>query len=186
MASSVIGKAEEEKMTDLLSALEDSKTVNLVYHADDPNVGMGLTKNMDQFKVYAADTGLFVTLAFWDKSFTENSIYQKLLSDKLSANLGFVYENMIAQMLAAAGNALFYYTWPKDEKHYYEIDFLLSRGTKLCPIEVKSSGYNTHASLNAFCEKFASRIGERYLLYTKDLNKDGPVTLTPAFLTPMI
>ena len=186
VASSVIGKAEEEKMTDLLSALEDSKTVNLVYHADDPNVGMGLTKNMDQFKVYAADTGLFVTLAFWDKSFTENSIYQKLLSDKLSANLGFVYENMIAQMLAAAGNALFYYTWPKDEKHYYEIDFLLSRGTKLCPIEVKSSGYNTHASLNAFCEKFASRIGERYLLYTKDLNKDGPVTLTPAFLTPMI
>ena len=174
VSSSVIGKAEDEKMTELLSALEDSKTVNLVYHADDPNVGLGLTKNMDQFKVYTADTGLFVTLAFWDKGFTENVIYQKLLSDKLSANLGYVYENMVSQMLAAAGNGLFYYTWPKDEKHYYEIDFLLSRGAKLCPIEVKSSGYNTHASLDAFCAKFSSRIGERYLVYTKDLAKDNP------------
>ena len=183
VSSSVIGKADNDKMTELLNALEDSKTVNMVYHADDPNVGMGLTKNLDQFKVYAADTGLFVTLAFWDKSFTENTIYQKLLSDKLSANLGYIYENVVAQMLAAAGNGSFYYTWPKDEKHYYEIDFLLSRGAKLCPIEVKSSGYNSHASLDAFCAKYASRIGERYMLYTKDLNKDGAVTLLPAFLT---
>lgn len=183
VSSSVIGKAEEEKLAELLNALEDSKTVNMVYHADDPNVGMGLTKNLDRFKVYAADTGLFVTLAFWDKGFTENTIYQKLLSDKLSANLGYIYENVVAQMLAAAGNQLFYYSWPKDEKHYYEIDFLLSRGAKLCPIEVKSSGYNTHASLDAFCEKYSSRIGDRYLVYTKDLNKDGAVTLVPAFLT---
>lgn len=183
VSSAVIGKTEDEKMVELLSALEDSKTVNMVYHADDPNVGMGLTKNIDQFKVYAADTGLFVTLAFWDKGFTENVIYQKLLSDKLSANLGYVYENVVAQMLATAGNGLFYYTWPKDEKHYYEIDFLLSRGAKLCPIEVKSSGYNAHASLDAFCAKFSSRIGERYFVYTKDLNTDGAVVLVPAFLT---
>lgn len=186
ISSSVIGKTDDEKVNELLNALEDSKTVNMVYHADDPNVGMGLTKNLEQFKVYAADTGLFVTLAFWDKDFTENTIYQKLLSDKLSANLGFIYENAVAQMLAAAGNGLFYYTWPKDEKHYYEIDFLLSRGSKLCPVEVKSSGYATHASLDAFCNKFLSRIGERYLVYTKDLKKEGTVTLVPAFLTSLL
>ena len=106
VSTSVIGKTEDEKLAELLNALEDSKTVNMVYHADDPNVGMGLTKNLVRFKVYAADTGLFVTLAFWDKGFTENTIYQKLLSDKLSANLGYIYENVVAQMLAAAGNNL--------------------------------------------------------------------------------
>ena len=43
----------------------------------------------------------------------------------------------MAQMLAASGNKLFYYTWPKDATHNYEIDFLLSRGAKIHPIEVK-------------------------------------------------
>lgn len=92
-----------------------------------------------------------ITLAFRDKDFTENIIYQKLLSDKLSANLGYVYENIVAQMLTSTGNRLFYYTWPSEtSNHNYEIDFLLSRGNKICPIEVKSSGYKTHISLDKY------------------------------------
>ena len=111
-------------------------------------------------------------------------IYQKLLSDKLSADLGYVYENLVAQILAAEGNKLFYHTWPtKDGKHNYEIDFLLSRSNKICPIEVKSSGYNTHASLNAFRAKFSNRILQSYLIYNKDLRKDGDVLLVPPFMT---
>ena len=124
-----------------------------------------------------------IPLAFWDKDYTENDIYQKLLNDKLSTNLGYVYENVIAQMLASSGNKLFYYTWPKDATHNYEIDFLLSRASKLSPIEVKSSGYNTHKSLDAFCDKFSSRVGERFLIYTKDYRKDGATTLLPVFMT---
>ena len=89
-------------------------------------------------------------------------------------------------MLVASGNKLFYYTWPKDEKHNYEIDFLLSRGAKIVPIEVKSSGYNTHASLDAFCEKFSSRISARYLIYTKDYANDDQIMLVPAYMTPLL
>ena len=162
---------------------EDSKTTLFSYHSNDPNVGMSLTKEFSKYKIFCADTGLFVTLAFWDKDYTENDIYQKLLNDKLSTNLGYIYENMIAQMLAASGNKLFYYTWPRDATHNYEIDFLMSKGSKLYPIEVKSSGYSTHKSLDAFCEKYSSRVGERYLIYTKDFRKDGPTTLLPVFMT---
>lgn len=184
--SAVLGEVEESQMVTALHALEDSKTVNLVYHSDDPNVGMGLTKNLNKFKLFVGDTGLFVTLAFWDKSFTENVIYEKLLSDKLPANMGYIYENLVAQMLRAAGNELFYFTFQKDEKHYYEVDFLLSRGSKIIPIEVKSSGYNTHASLDAFCAKYPFRIGTRYLLYTKDLRQDGEILLVPVYMTPFL
>ena len=81
---------------------------------------------------------------------------------------------------------LFYFTFPKDEKHNYEVDFLLSRGNKICPIEVKSSGYKTHASLDEFCKKYSSRIGNRYLLYTKDLHKDGETLLVPVYMTPLL
>ena len=98
------------------------------------------------------------------------------------ANIG--YENMVAQMLTATGNKLFYHTWPmENSNHNYEIDFLLSRGSKIWPIEVKSSGYKTHASLDAFCQKFSERISKRYLIYTKDLKKDEATTLLPVFMT---
>lgn len=184
-ATSVLGRNEEnERMAELLHNLEDSLTVNISHHADDPNVGLPLHANYNKYKMYIGDTGLFVTLSFWDKEITENINYQKLLSDKLPADLGYVYENLVAQMLVASGNRLFYHTWPTESgKHNYEIDFILSRGSKICPIEVKSSGYKTHASLDAFKSKFSSRILHNYLVYTKDLRQDGNTLLVPAFLT---
>lgn len=186
VASRLLGNIDELSQAELLAEMEDSKVVNLCYHADDPNIGLSLTKNIDRFKLFIADTGLFVTMAFWDKDFTENIIYQQLLSDKLSANLGYVYENLIAQMIVAGGNELFYYTWSKDEKHKYEVDFILSRGNKICPIEVKSSGYKAHASLDAFVQKFSARVGSSYLIYTKDFSHDGATVLVPAYLTMML
>ena len=182
----VVGQQTETKMAELLQDLEQSKTVLFCHHCTDPNVGMSLSKDMNRYKLFLADTGLFVTLCFWDKRYTDNVIYDKLLSDKLEANLGYVYENLVAQMLATAGNELFYHTFPKDEKHYYEVDFLLSKGNKICPIEVKSSGYKTHASLDAFCLKFSSRIANRYLAYTKDLRFDAETILLPVYMLPII
>ncbi|MFA6592176.1 MAG: AAA family ATPase [Bacteroidales bacterium] len=184
--TAIAGNIGEEKMSELLNNLEESRVVNFVYHSNDPNVGMELTRDETRFKLFVGDTGLFVTLAFWDKDYTDNIIYEKLLSDKLSANLGYVYENLVAQMLAASGNKLFYYTFPADEKHNYEIDFLLSRGSKIFPIEVKSSGYKTHASLDAFCQKYSSRVGGAYLIYTKDLCKDGETMLVPAYMSGLL
>lgn len=182
----VLGDVDDEKLLELLRELEDSKTTLFSYHSNDPNVGMSLTKDISKFKIFCADTGLFVTLAFWDKDHTDNIIYQKLLNDKLSTNLGYVYENIIAQMLATSGNKLFYYTWPKDPTHNYEIDFLISRGAIIHPIEVKSSGYKSHKSLDVFCQKFSHVVERRYLIYTKDLKKDKETLLLPVYLTPFI
>ncbi len=186
--ASVIGdNAGTEKVLQLISELRESRTINMAYHANDPGVGMSLSMDVSKYKMYVADTGLFITLAFKDKDFTENIIYQKLMSDKLDANLGYVYENMVAQMLTAAGNRLFYYTFPTETgKHNYEIDFLLSRGNKICPIEVKSSGYKRHASLDAFCQKFSNRVLQRYLIYTKDLQKDEQTLFLPVYLTQFL
>ena len=182
----VLGQVDDDKLMELLKDLEDSKTVLFSYHSNEPNIGMSLAKDISKFKIFCADTGLFVTLAFWDKDHTENIIYQKLLNDKLSTNLGYVYENIVAQMLAASGNKLFYYTWSKDETHNYEIDFLLSRGAKLHPIEVKSSGYKSHKSLDVFCQKYSHVVGQRYLIYTKDLKKDEETLLLPVYMTPFL
>ena len=180
--SAVIDKTRAETVSELIYLMQDSKTVNVAYHANDPNVGLGLTADKSAYKMYICDTGLFVTLAFWDKSFTENIIYNKLLNDSLGTNMGYVYENAVAQMLMSAGDKLFYYTFPDNNKHLYEVDFLLSRKQKLCPVEVKSEGYKTHKSLDEFCKKFSSRISNRYLVYTKDLRKDEQTIMLPIYM----
>lgn len=182
--SEVLPQDRGGRLNNIVRLLDSSMAVNVAYHSDDPNVGLALTRDNDRYKMYLADTGLFVTLSFKDKSFTENIIYEKLLSDKLNTNLGYVYENVIAQMLRATGKQLFYHTIPIDEgKKYYEVDFLLSDGHKLSPIEVKSSGYKTHASLDAFCHKYSDRIQNRYLIYTKDLQRDAGMDYVPVYMT---
>lgn len=188
MESSVLGRSEEQaKMDEILQNLEESMTVSIAHHADNPSVGLPMHTDYGQYKMYVGDTGLFITMAFWDKDVTENEIYQKLLSDKLPADLGYVYENVVAQMLTAAGNRLFYHTWKSEtSNHNYEVDFLLSRGSKLSPLEVKSSGYKTHKSLDEFCCKYSSFVGRRFLIYTKDLRQDGETTLLPVFMTTFL
>ena len=182
--SSVLENQRNSTVLELISEMESSKTFLVSYKSDDPNAGLTRTKDLENFKLFVCDTGLFTTMLFMDKDFTENIIYEKLLSDKLSVNLGYLYENIVAQILKANGNSLFYYTF-LDEKsrHNFEIDFLLARNNKVCPIEIKSSGYKTHASLDAFSEKYSSRILNKYLVYTKDLGKDKDVFSIPVYMT---
>lgn len=186
-ASSIDPRIKSKRASNYIADMVDSLTVNIAYHADDPNVGMSLTKDINRYKLFLSDTGLFVTLAFKDKDFTENIIYEKLLSDKIATNLGYVYENAVAQMLQTAGNELFYYTFLNEtSNHSYEIDFILSRGSKICPVEVKSSGYRTHASIDAFSQKYSERVREKYLIYTKDMQREKDIMMIPAYMTPFI
>jgi len=169
-------------LAEILSEIRESMVVNMAYHANDPSAGMALHQDPNKYKMFAGDTGLFVTLAFWDSKFTDNTIYHKLLADKLSTDLGYVYENVVAQMLKASGHELYYYTFPTGS-HNYEVDFLIADGDKVSPVEVKSSGYKAHTSLDTFCGKFSSRIRNKYLIYTKDMRKDGDVLYLPVYMT---
>ena len=180
----VIPDERAERIINVVKDMEDSMTANVAFRSDDPNVGLALTKNLEYFKMYTSDTGLFVTLAFKDGDITENVIYEKLLNDKLSANLGYVYENMIAQMLVSNGKDLFYHTIPyADGKKYYETDFIITEKHKISPIEVKSSGYKSHKSLDEFCSKFSDRIMNKYVIYTKDYKRENGVDYIPVYMT---
>lgn len=180
-------KTTDTTILGLISELKDSKVISVAYHANDPDVGLSAYKDLNQFKLYMMDTGLFVTLQFKDKSFTENIIYEKLLNDKLSTNLGYLYENAVAQILTTTGNDLFYYTFfKKEQKRNYEIDFILAKKNKICPIEVKSSNYIKHRSIDEFYGKYSNRILNRYIIHTKDITKDKDILCLPIYLTQFI
>ncbi len=145
------------------------------------------TKDFNSYKLYLSDTGLFVTLMFIDRPVTENDIYAKLLSDKLPANLGYLYENLVAQMIAASGRELYYHTWEKDDStHYYEVDFLISEGSKINAFEIKSSGSGNHESIREFCRKFSQNINRAYLISQKDAGKEEDLLLRPFYLMPFL
>ena len=185
--SSVLENDRASNMLEKINKLVDSKTVNIAYHANNPETGLSQYINFEKFKLFLCDTGLFVTLCFKDKDFTENIIYEKLLLDKSSVNLGYVYENVISQMLKAKGDELFYHTFPsKTSNHNYEIHFLISRKNKIRPIEVKSSNYKNHKSLDVFTLKYSPQILNRYIVYTKEYRKDSDIFCVPIYLVPFL
>lgn len=185
--SSVLKNNRANGILQKIAELKDSGTVLVAYHANDPSVGMAQNKGLSRFKLFIADTGLFVTLAFKDKNYTDNEIYSRLLGDTLPANLGYIYENMIAQTLATNGHELYYYTFLNEKSnHNYEIDFLIAMKNKICPIEVKSSGYKTHASIDAFSLKFSSRIIRKILINTKDYMRDNDLEYLPVYMAQLL
>ena len=176
-----------EQVRELIPDMLSSFTVNIAYHANNPDVGMALEKDIGRYKLFTSDIGLFITLAFKDKKYTENVIYNKLLFDKLETNLGYIYENVVAQMLVAKGDNLFYYTMNSEtSNHLHEIDFLIYVSDKICPIEVKSGNYRGHKSLDVFCDKFSSRIRDRYVVHTKDYKWENGINYIPVYMVPFI
>lgn len=185
--SSAVGKRKTSKEDELLFDLIDSKTVLACYNSTDPRVSLASTKDTESYKLYISDTGLFITLMFIDRPVVENELYAKLLSDKLPANLGYLYENLVAQMLAASGRELYYHTWEKAEStHYYEIDFLVSQGIKVSAIEVKSSGTGKHESISEFQKKYSGNIKECYIISQKDYEEKDGIVYLPVYLAPFL
>ena len=185
--TTAIGKKNNTRADELIYELIDSKTVLPCYNSADPRVSLADTKDFDSYKLYLSDTGLFVTLMFIDRPVTENDVYAKLLSDKLPANLGYLYENLVAQMITASGRELYYHTWEKaGSTHYYEVDFLISEGSKINAFEVKSSGSGKHESINEFNRKFSKNVHNIYLLSQKDVGKEEKLLLKPFYLMPFL
>jgi len=187
LISNATGKRKSAKDAELLADLIDSKTVIPCYNVADPGIALAQSMDMDVFKLYLADIGLFTTLMFNHESQMHTDIYAKLLSDKLEADLGYMYENAVAQIIRANGRAVYYHTWtPEGASHAYEVDFLLTDKTKIIPIEVKSSAVNSHKSMDAFCEKYSHVISRRWLFSQKDIGHQGMLEFKPIYLAPIL
>lgn len=168
--------------------LNEAMIVNASFNATDPHIGLALSSDTTTQKCYMADTGLLVTHTFRDKNYTDNELYKAILFDKLSINEGMLMENVVAQMLRYKRERLYFYSRSDSQKreNSIEIDFLITEGKKISPVEVKSSNYRSHISLDKFKKHFSSVIGNSYILYPKDLMiKDGIIHL-PLYMAELL
>ena len=176
-------RKDEERLSDLL----DSKTVIPCYNTLNPSITLSQTRENDNFKLYLSDIGLFTTMLFASSPETGTNIYSRLLSDKLPADLGYLYENVVAQMITSTGRELYYHTWAKSgSTHHYEVDFLVQAGVKISPFEVKSSARNRHESIDAFCNKYSKQVKEAYLFSQKDVLSQDRLKLKPIYMLPFV
>ena len=178
--SSISKEARFRTYEDSFIWLHEAMVVNTCFNATDPGIGLALSADNTTQKCYMADTGLLVTHTFMDNAFTENELYRAILFDKLNINEGMIMENIVAQMLRTNGHKLYFYSRSDTDnrENHMEIDFLITEGKKIAPIEVKSSNYTSHSSLDKFRNKFSSKIGNSYILYSKDVMiKDGIIHL---------
>ena len=169
--SSISKSARYRNYEDSFIWLHEAMIVNNCFNATDPNIGLALSADNATQKCYMADTGLLVTHTFMDSQFTENELYKAILFDKLNINEGMIMENVVAQMLRSRGHKLYFYsrTDKINRENHMEIDFIITEGKKISPIEVKSNNYNSHSSLDKFKNKFQSKIANSYILYSKDV-----------------
>ena len=133
------------------------------------------------------DTGLLVTHAFWNDRFSDNTLYQAILAGRLNVNEGMLTENIVAQSFRANGRRLFFYSCGgKTSGGRMDIDFLSRRDKKICPVEVKSSTFKRHTSLDKFMKKFSRRIGESFILYQGDVMRREGVIHLPLYMAGLL
>lgn len=164
--------------------LAEAMVVNNCYNATEPTVGLAMSQEHSTRKCYMGDTGLLVTHCFMDDTFIDNELYRDILLDRLHVNEGMLMENIVAQELRANGHKLYFYSRSDTDvrANHMEIDFLIRKKRKICPVEVKSGAYRAHSSLDKFKTKFKGRIGQPYILYTKDLMIKEDVIHLPVYM----
>lgn len=181
------GKRKTSKDKERLFDFIESKIVIPCYRVNEPVYPLLLTKDFSKYKLYIADTGLLTTLLLNQKTNSVEDIYEKLLSNKLGADLGFMYENVMAQTINSKNIPLYYHTWKKkDSTHNYEIDFLLEEKNKVIPIEIKSSKNKQHKSMDEFIKKYSKKISQSYVFSQKDIHNQGELKYRPMYLASIL
>ncbi len=173
--------------------LDESRVVNFCYATTELSVGLALNRDDAKVKLYMADTGLLISMAFDSRELQTQGIYEKILRGKLEFKKGMVVENLVAQLLRSAGHPLYFYTCSsrEDAAERMEIDFLIRKKditTKhnIIPIEVKSSARYRLSSLGKFGKKYSPYLGTSLVLHSKDLEiKDG-ITYLPLYMAGLI
>ena len=183
--------ARHRNYIDAIDFVAESMIGNACINVTDPDVTPALFADRSNFKLYMGDTGLLVTKIMNSGNETEENLYKSLIFNKLGINQGMIMENMVAQMLKSQGRDLYFHEFlykaegvTKENK--YEIDFLIVNNKRICPIEVKSSGYKRHKSFDYFIKKYQLKTNERYVINTKDLHVDADIVYIPLYITMLI
>ncbi|MCM1108640.1 MAG: AAA family ATPase [Clostridium sp.] len=147
-----------------------------VYNVEEPKIPLLLARSRNLFKLFQNDVGLLAA------QYAEG-IQMRILQGDKDINFGSVYENAVAQELAAHDISLYYY----NNKKKGEVDFITELSGSVVPIEVKSGkDYMYHHALSNImdCEEYD--IPEAYILSNDNLTVRGRLVYAPIYMVMFI
>lgn len=156
--------------------LKDAGVAIPVYNVDEPKPPLKLSETRNLFKLFSNDVGLLAAQY-------ADGIQFKILTGDISINIGAVYENVVAEELLSHGLVPYYY----NNKRRGEVDFVISSGDKVVPIEVKSGkDYRNHTALGNLMSDYPDALYDAVVLSNGNVEIFGNITYAPIYMIMFI
>lgn len=143
---------------------------------EEPVVPLKLSRSRNLFKLFQSDIGLLAC------QYAEG-IQLRIISDEKGINFGSIYENVVAQELQAHGFELYYF----NSKKQGELDFIIEKGGRTLPIEVKSGkDYQRHNALSNVMSNADYAIPRAIVFCNDNVSKSGNVVYLPIYMVAFL
>lgn len=153
--------------------LTDASVALPTYNVREPRYPLATNIESPKFKLFSSDVGLLTYQCGMD-------VVRDMVGGRPDINFGAIYENVVAQELAAHEHGLYYFK----ARNIGELDFVIqTKAGRVVPIEVKSGkDYKRHSALTHALETANWGIDEAYVLCEGNVEVDGPVTYLPVYM----
>lgn len=173
---SVINKnAKGREYRSAITWLEEFGLIRICYNTHTLELPLEGNKIEDAFKLYVADTGLFV--AMLEKGSTNN-----ILNGDLKIYKGAIFENILADALIKLGKKLYYFS----KNSGLEIDFITNFENELTLIEVKANNNNAKSLKEVLTNKTKYNINKAIKLIDGNIGNVNNIFTIPLYMAFLI
>lgn len=151
--------------------IEDAGIIRKCYNLEIPELPLDGNAISEQFKVYMADTGLFISML-------ERETAHDILNGNLLGYKGAIFENLIADIFGKMGRKLYYYR--KDSG--LEVDFVIRYDGECTLVEVKASSGNVKSTKTILAHPEKYHVSRAIKLGNYNIGTSDQVTTLPLYM----
>ena len=154
-----------------LQWIEDAGIIRKCYNLEIPELPLDGNAISEQFKVYMADTGLFISML-------ERETAHDILNGNLFGYKGAIFENLIADIFGKMGRKLYYYR--KDSG--LEVDFVMRYDGECTLVEVKASSGNVKSTKTILAHPEKYHVSRAIKLGNFNIGTSDQITTLPLYM----
>ena len=154
-----------------LQWIEDAGIIRKCYNLEIPELPLDGNAISEQFKVYMADTGLFISML-------ERETAHDILNGNLLGYKGAIFENLIADIFGKMGRKLYYYR--KDSG--LEVDFVMRYDGECTLVEVKASSGNVKSTKTILAHPERYHVSRAIKLGNYNIGTSDQITTLPLYM----
>jgi predicted AAA+ superfamily ATPase len=152
--------------------IEDAGVVRRCYNLSITELPLSGNAIQDSFKIYMADTGLFVSML-------DDGTQSDILQGNLFGFKGAIFENLVADIFGKMGRKLYYF----QKTDSLEIDFVIRYKGECTPIECKAKNGNAKSLKTLLNHPEKYHVQHAIKLGDYNVGRNGPLLTLPLYMT---